>query len=423
MRGDLEGQRLERLSKMHDTIRALKGLSDEEKKRVTRKLKSLMEAKAPTTIESAEPQIEVEVRAEPADIIGLLLSSEAPLDAAETEARIATSQVEQPQLTQQADATLPPSGSVQEESTSHLKEKAAEKEGESLEAIADTLTKLYKEYQDSVSTFNGVLTSSEYPSVAAGDLPIFLSSTPDPSVDSSSDKRHTDVSCGPISEETSNEEEPSTTLRASRHQVELMGMESEAWSLLSSAASTSSPALRKAGTAPAIVVPPPPDQLTIGIPVDQSTSISTADEKTTVDVVGTTPGPVAGMDSGKDDQDVSQPPQSAAPSTPAQFVEQAEETFHNVEQRSEAIAASYKRRIDAPTDRTYREAQSLLQAMGVPVVITEGGEEAESVASALVLEGSGDYVATEDTVSDPCLMKTPLMDRLGCPHSRCENAP
>ena len=76
MRGDLEDQRLERLAKMHDMIRALKGLSDEGKKRVTRKLKSLMEQSPAKAIESAEPQIEVEVQADPADIIGLLLSSE-----------------------------------------------------------------------------------------------------------------------------------------------------------------------------------------------------------------------------------------------------------------------------------------------------------------------------------------------------------
>jgi hypothetical protein len=78
MRGDLEDHRLERLSKMHNTIRALKGLSDEEKKRVTRKLKSAMEpaptTRLPTTI--VEPQIEVEVQADPADIIRLLISSE-----------------------------------------------------------------------------------------------------------------------------------------------------------------------------------------------------------------------------------------------------------------------------------------------------------------------------------------------------------
>ena len=81
MRGGLEDHRLERLSKMHSTIRALKNLSDEEKKRVTRKLKSAMEPaptkRVPTTVqESAEPQIEVEVQADSVDIIRLLLSSE-----------------------------------------------------------------------------------------------------------------------------------------------------------------------------------------------------------------------------------------------------------------------------------------------------------------------------------------------------------
>lgn len=441
MRGDLEDQRLERLSKMHDTIRALKGLSDEEKKRVTRKLKSLMEPSPAKAIDSAEPQIEVEVQADPADIIGLLLSSEErgstdrsseqateqksrpeetekasvslslshtssptsspPLDGTETNTHIATSQVEQLQTQTQPPAlgdsdrlsVSPITPLIQEELTSHSKEYAPEKEEESLEAIADTLTKLYKEYQDSASTFNSALISSESSSAAAGDVPIFLSATPGLNVDSPNDKRRVDGSCESISEAWS-EGEPSIVLRASRNQVELVGMESEAWSLLSSAASSSSPALRIDDTAPANILSHPPDQPIIGIPVDQST--------TTVEVVGTTPGPVVEMDSSRD---VFQPPQSAAPSTPAQYVEQAEETFHNVEQRSGAIAASYKRRIDAPTDRTYREVQSLLQAMGVPVVVTEGGEEAEAVASALVLEGHGDLVATEDTVSDPCLMR------------------
>lgn len=454
MRGDLEDQRLERLSKMHDTIRALKGLSDEEKKRVTRKLKTLMEPEPAKAIDSAEPQIEVEVQADPADIIGLLLSSEerestdrsseravrpteqpaeqrgqpketetasasvslshtssptssSPLDGTETKTHIETSYVEQLQT-----QTLPPDSDrlsvssitplIQEEPTSHPKEYAPEKEEESLEAIADTLTKLYKEYQDSVSTFNGSFTSSEYSSAATGDVPIFLSAAPGLSVDSSNDKRHANGSCESISEACS-EEEPSVVLRASRNQFELMDMESEAWSLLSSAAGSSSPALRIDDIAPANMLSHPSDQPITGIPADQST--------TTVEVLGTTPGPVVEIDTSKHDRDVFQPPQTAAPSTPAQFVEQAEETFHNVEQRSEAIAASYKRRIDAPTDRTYREAQSLLQAMGVPVVVTEGGEEAEAVASALVLEGHADLVATEDTVSGPCFMRN-LSNRL-----------
>jgi hypothetical protein len=413
MRGDLEGQRLERLFKMHDTIRALKGLSDEEKKRVTRRLKSLMEPSPAKVIESAEPQIEVEVQANPADIIGLLLSSEEPGSTDRSSERAVrpteqhTEQRSRPEEAEKASISVPllhtssptpslPLDGTETIATPHLKEYAPEMEEESLEAIADTLTKLYKEYQDSVSTFNSALISSEGSSAAAGDMPIFLSATPGPSVDSF--KERTDGSCGPISEETWSDEEPSTILRASKYQVELMDMESEAWSLLSSAAGSSSPALRKGDNAPANIVSHPPDQPMIGIPADQSTA--------TVEVVDTIPSPVVEMDSSK--HDASQQPRSAAPSTPAQFVEQAEETFHNVEQRSGAIAASYRRRIDAPTDRTYREAQSLLRAMGVPVVITEGGEEAEAVASALVLEGNGDLVATEDTVSDPCFKKKHL---------------
>ena len=202
-------------------------------------------------------------------------------------------------------------------------------------------------------------------------------------------------SCEPTSEAGSSEE-PSVILRASKHQVELMSMESKAWSLLSSAAGMSLPALRKDAIATANVLSPLPDQQVRCVSVEQSMAMPATDGGATEGVVG--------FIVDDDERDVSQLRKSAAPSTPAQFVEQAEETFHNVEQRSEAIAASYKRTADAPTGRTYREAQSLLQAMGVPVVITEGGEEAEAVASALVLEGNGDYVATEDTVSNPYFM-------------------
>jgi hypothetical protein len=267
--------------------------------------------------------------------------------------------------------------------------------------------------------FSGVLTSPDNLSVAAGDVPIFRASMPGPGVDSPNNEGRTNQSCEPSSEAGSSEGR-SIILRASKHQVELMSMESEAWSLLSSAAGMPSPALQKDAIATANVLSPLLDQPGRCVSVEQSTATPATDGGATEGVVGTTLGIV---DEG--DGDVSQPPGRAAPSTPAQFVEQAEETFHHVEQRSEAIAASYKRTADAPTDRTYREAQSLLQAMGVPVVITEGGEEAEAVASALVLEGNGDYVATEDTVSNPYFMETLLwlMDWLGCPHLRRHDAP
>ena len=495
MRGELEEQRLERLSKMHDTIRALKNLPDKEKERVVRKLRSVMEpvsTETSTAIQVSEPQIEVEVEASPVDIIGLLLASEEqepathspeqgvrpteqrsqpegetekanpsvpvpypspltsspliplthsppilptsspfspPFESTETKVNIPTVQVEPLQTLMlprtsddpdflsvspstppaQADATLPPTTSPpsrdsHEEPTAYLRESAPEKEEESLEGIADTLAKLYKEYQDSITTFNSVITSSQYSSAAVGDVPIFLSSTPAQSVDSCKEKGRTDQSDKPISEASS--EEPSIILRASKHQVQLTDMESEAWSLLSSAASTTSPALWEdnAATVDASL----PDQPSRGISADRSSATSTTDGETAVMIVGTTSDTVDEINSDKDDQDVSQPSKNAALSTPSRFVERAEETFHNVEQRSEAIAASYRRRIDAPTDKTYKEAQSLLQALGVPVVVTEGGEEAEAVASALVLEGRGDYVASDDTVRNAYSMETLL---------------
>jgi hypothetical protein len=397
IRGGLEDQRLERLYKLHDTIRTLKNLPEEEKKRVTRKLRLIMErvqTKTPTAIQESEPQVGVGVQATPADIIGLLLTLEEPGPATHSlgppvEQQVQPKETEKINLSVPVSHDVPPTTSLPRILSGDTEAKPSimtpQMEQQSLEEISDTLTELYKEYQDSITTFNSVITSSEYPFAAAGDVPIFRSSTMGQSGDPN-DKGRTDGSSEPMSGESS--EEPSVILRASKHQVELTDMESEAWSLLSSAASTLSPTLRGDGAATTNLSPS--DQRLRDTSADQSPATSPAGGEATTGIEGTTSYAMDG-------------PEGAAPSTSAQFVEQAEETFHNVEQRSRAIAASYKLRTDAPTDQTYREARSLLQAMGVPVVVTEGGEEAEAVASALVLEGSADYVASEDTVSNPWL--------------------
>ncbi|TFY69326.1 hypothetical protein EVG20_g3198 [Dentipellis fragilis] len=65
--------------------------------------------------------------------------------------------------------------------------------------------------------------------------------------------------------------------------------------------------------------------------------------------------------------------------------------------RSSLLVQSYARRSNAPTPETYTESHAVLRAMGVPCIETTGPYEAEGLASALVLHGLADYVATEDT--------------------------
>ncbi|KAA1472047.1 PIN domain-like protein [Dentipellis sp. KUC8613] len=65
--------------------------------------------------------------------------------------------------------------------------------------------------------------------------------------------------------------------------------------------------------------------------------------------------------------------------------------------RSSLLVQSYARRSNAPTPETYTESHTILRAMGVPCIETTGPYEAEGLASALVLHGLADYVATEDT--------------------------
>ena len=71
--------------------------------------------------------------------------------------------------------------------------------------------------------------------------------------------------------------------------------------------------------------------------------------------------------------------------------------------RSAAVARSYPRRSAPPTAQTYAETRDILSAMGVPCVIAQRCE-AEALASALVLRGRADFVASEDTV---CFMPAP----------------
>jgi flap endonuclease-1 len=70
----------------------------------------------------------------------------------------------------------------------------------------------------------------------------------------------------------------------------------------------------------------------------------------------------------------------------------------SLREKSSFMVQSYHRRNNPPTEITYKESKSILHAMGVPCIESTGPFEAEALASALVLNGCADYVASEDTV-------------------------
>ena len=65
--------------------------------------------------------------------------------------------------------------------------------------------------------------------------------------------------------------------------------------------------------------------------------------------------------------------------------------------QSRGMSNSFERRTNLPTATTYRESREILEAMGIRCVESEGEVEAEGLASAMVLCGHADYVASEDT--------------------------
>lgn len=70
-----------------------------------------------------------------------------------------------------------------------------------------------------------------------------------------------------------------------------------------------------------------------------------------------------------------------------------------LEERSAYMSQSYERRNNPPTAETYAECRLILEAMGVPCIEATGPYEAEAVASSIVVNGYGDYVVSEDSVS------------------------
>ena len=69
-------------------------------------------------------------------------------------------------------------------------------------------------------------------------------------------------------------------------------------------------------------------------------------------------------------------------------------------ERSQVISDSYEKRSKPPTQETYKECIMLLEAMGLPCLESGQDHEAEGLAASLVLHGSADMVASEDTVSN-----------------------
>ncbi|OCH86804.1 PIN domain-like protein [Obba rivulosa] len=78
-----------------------------------------------------------------------------------------------------------------------------------------------------------------------------------------------------------------------------------------------------------------------------------------------------------------------------------------LEEKSTLMSESYRRRTSPPTQETYEQCREILEAMGVPCIVSDGPYEAEALASALVLQGHADYVASEDT--DVLVYEAPLV--------------
>ncbi|KAI9441288.1 PIN domain-like protein [Lactarius indigo] len=79
----------------------------------------------------------------------------------------------------------------------------------------------------------------------------------------------------------------------------------------------------------------------------------------------------------------------------------------SLREKSCFMVESLLRRSNPPTETTYEESKGILHAMGVPCIDTTGPYEAEALASSLVLNGSADYVASEDT--DVLVYGAPLL--------------
>ena len=78
--------------------------------------------------------------------------------------------------------------------------------------------------------------------------------------------------------------------------------------------------------------------------------------------------------------------------------EAVEDSLANLVRRSYLMFISFDKRVNRAKTSTYRESIEILEAMGIPCISATGAVEAESLASALVVNGHADFVASEDTV-------------------------
>ncbi|KAF6764329.1 PIN domain-like protein [Ephemerocybe angulata] len=87
----------------------------------------------------------------------------------------------------------------------------------------------------------------------------------------------------------------------------------------------------------------------------------------------------------------------------------------NLVSQSYDMSSSFNRRTNLPTSTTYEESREILRAMGIQCILSEGDVEAEGLASAMVLTGKADFVASEDT--DVLVYGAPLIRNLAGSYS------
>ncbi|RXW16487.1 hypothetical protein EST38_g9374 [Candolleomyces aberdarensis] len=87
-------------------------------------------------------------------------------------------------------------------------------------------------------------------------------------------------------------------------------------------------------------------------------------------------------------------------------------------QESHQMSSSFSRRTNLPTAETYQQCREILLAMGVQCIHAEGQVEAEGLASAMVLNGDADFVASEDT--DVLVYGATLMRNFASAHAPLE---
>ncbi|KDR80107.1 hypothetical protein GALMADRAFT_62412 [Galerina marginata CBS 339.88] len=86
------------------------------------------------------------------------------------------------------------------------------------------------------------------------------------------------------------------------------------------------------------------------------------------------------------------------------------EKINSLVEESYMLSMSFDRRSNRPTQTIYNQSKDVLRAMGIPCIDATGAVEAEALASAIVLNGHADFVASEDT--DVLVYEAPLMKNI-----------